>query len=336
MDESAIAVENEKLKASWDCISAEQLATYLRVDEQDQRINAQSILTRALLVDALWPGRFDAIITEEMRFGVVMTWLVERLKAGTNRFFLLDEVLRSAAGEEVPEIPDVVRKTAEWLQTDGCPIGDYVSDALMFTNPDRPQSLLAEPALDTLIGLWKKQLAGLTAERINVLEAACGSGNDYSTIRAAGIDGFLSYSGFDLSSKCVSNARAEFPGVAFFEASLLNSGLPDGCSDYVFVHDLFGHFSADAMEEAAAEIMRLARREVWIHCHNAVDIEQHQIRPYRRYFRNRISVRQFSASLSKGGASVQAVPISGMLQRKFGFAQGYSSTSVTFIATKDA
>ena len=76
MDQDAIELENERLKASWDCFPAEHLATYLSIDEQDQRINTHSILTRALLIDTLWPGKFDAWIDEELRFGIVMTWLL--------------------------------------------------------------------------------------------------------------------------------------------------------------------------------------------------------------------------------------------------------------------
>jgi hypothetical protein len=72
-DKMNIDLENERLKTSWDCFPAEHLATYLRIGEQDQRINTHSILTRALLIDTLWPGKFDTLIDEELRFGVVMT-----------------------------------------------------------------------------------------------------------------------------------------------------------------------------------------------------------------------------------------------------------------------
>jgi len=334
MDESAIRIENERLKASWDCFSSEHLAVYLAIEEQDQRINAHSILTRALLIDTLWPGRFDSLITEEMRFGVVMTWLLEQLQRGSDRCALLDRVLNCASGAADAGIPEVVRETAAWLQTDACPIPDYVSEALMFVNADRPESLLAELALDTFYEIWKAQLSGLTAERIRVLEVACGSGNDYRGLRDSGVGAFLDYSGFDIASKNVANARREFPRVNFFEASLLDSGLPDGAADYVFAHDIIGHLSREGMERAVSEILRIARREAWIHCYNALEIEDHQIRPFKLYFKNRISIPRLSASFRAAGASVRVVPISAMLQRKFNFVQDYTVTSVTFIATK--
>ena len=70
MNKTGIDMENERLKASWDCFPAEHLAIYLSLGEQDQRINAHSILTRALLADTLWPGKFDALIDEELRLYV--------------------------------------------------------------------------------------------------------------------------------------------------------------------------------------------------------------------------------------------------------------------------
>jgi hypothetical protein len=85
MDRSAIEVENERLRLSWNWMPKAQLATYLGAMEQDQRINTQSILTRALLADTLWPGMFDGLINEEFRFGVVMTWLLEQVKSGRDR-----------------------------------------------------------------------------------------------------------------------------------------------------------------------------------------------------------------------------------------------------------
>jgi hypothetical protein len=98
---------------------------------------------------------------------------------------------------------------------------------------------------------------------------------------------------------------------------------------------MIGHLSGEGMERAITEILRIARKEVWIHCFNAVDIEQHEIRPFYQYHKNRISIPQFSASLQKGGASVEVIPISAMLLRKFNFVQDYTNTSVTFVATKD-
>ena len=331
MDDLSIDMENERLKASWNCHSAEQLATYLCIEEQDQRINTHSILTRALLSDTLWPGQFDALINEELRFGVVMTWLLQELRSGVNRFTLLDELDGSTQSRPIPE---VVRQVVAWLQTEACTVSDYVTDALMSKDPDQPDWYLFEPALNTFCRLWASQVQGLTSERISILEIACGSGNDYQAIRDFGLAAHVSYSGFDISWKNISNARSQHPGVNFFEASVLRSGLPDNSFDYIFVHDLLGHLSPEGMEVAIAEIIRIARKEAWIHCYNVADIERHEIRPFQLYFRNRLSIPQFMASLEKAGASVDVISISDMLDRKFRFVPEYTATSGTFIARK--
>lgn len=331
MDRSAIEVENERLRLSWNWMPEAHLATYLGVMEQDQRINTHSILTRALLADTLWPGMFDGLINEELRFGVVMTWLLEQVKSGRDRFKLIDDMCsptRAAA------FPTVMQETVAWLQTSSCPITDYASEALMHVPLDQPHSYLSESALNTFMMLWSSQLADLRADRITVIEIACGSGNDYKAIRDFGLAAHISYSGFDISWKNVRNAQVLFPGVNFFEASVLDSGLLDNAFDYAFVHDLLGHLSPDGMELALTEIMRIVRKEAWIHCYNAADIKCHEIRPFKLYFRNRLSIPKFVESLEKCGASVDVIDISTMLNRKFGFVPNYTASSVSFIARK--
>jgi SAM-dependent methyltransferase len=334
-DEIAIQRENERLKASWNCLRAEHLANYLAVGEQDPRINAQSILTRALLADTLWPGAFDPLIDEEIRFGMVMTWMVQQIRGGANRIALLERILACADGAEDRGVPAVVPATLRWLQKDDCPIPDYISEAALSRDPDRPEYPVGETALNAFAGLWRYALAGLTAGPLRVLEAACGSANDYAIIRETGIGAFLSYSGFDISWKNIANARRRFPETDFFEASLLDSGIPDRSFDIVFAHDVIGHLSAAGMERAVSEMLRIARREVWIHCHDAAVIPRHEIRPFRLYHRNRISIPQMTRSIERTGATVESVPISGLLLRKFGFRQDYSSSSATLIATLD-
>ena len=335
MEELAIELENERLRSSWNCFPEEVLADYLSVGEQDQRINAHSTLTRSLLVDTLWPGKFDALIEEEMRFGVILTWLLQKLENGVERGTLLDAIDACASGPDDPGIPEVVRDAAVWLQSDDCPILDYISEALIFANEDHPESRLGESALDTFITVWDGRLSECEAEPVSVLELACGSGNDYQAIHASGIGRCIDYSGFDISWKNVSNARIRFPGVNFFEASILNSGLPDASHDYVFAHDVIGHLSGEGMEQAVREVMRIARREAWIHCFNAVDIEDHEIRPFKLYHKNRVSIPRMRESLeAAGAANVDVIPISAMLEEKFGFRQEYTATSATFIATK--
>ena len=81
MLESELIKEDRSLRWSWDQYPAEHLDRYLVQGIEDPRINCQSILTRALIVDTLWPGEFDALINDELRFGAVLVWLTEQLRA---------------------------------------------------------------------------------------------------------------------------------------------------------------------------------------------------------------------------------------------------------------
>ena len=331
VEQLSIERENGRLRDSWNTLPIEHLANYLSIEEQDQRINTHSILTRALLIDTLWPDRFTAWVDEEFRFGLVMSWLLQTLRSGARR----DELLEALHADEADEnIPRLVRDTTAWLQTEDCPIPDYVSEALLFSDPDQPGWYLFEPAMDTFATLWPALLSDQPGRRISVLEIACGSGNDYAAIQQFGLAAHIDYAGFDISWKNVRNARARFPCINFFESSILNSGLPDNGYDYLFVHDLIGHLSPNGMETALQEIMRIVRTEAWIHCHNVADIERHEIRPFLMYFKNRLSIKQLSASLTAAGATVDALPLSELLDGKFGYAPAYTEAAGSLIARK--
>ena len=91
------------------------------------------------------------------------------------------------------------------------------------------------------------------------------------------------------------------------------------------------------MERGVREIMHIARGEAWIHCFNAAGIDEHEIRPFKLYHKNRVSIPRMRESLFAAGAvNVDVIPIAGMLEEKFAFRQEYTAASVTFIATKNA
>jgi hypothetical protein len=75
MDPAAIQQENDALRQMWEQHDAAHLDHYLVAGVEDPRLNIQSILTRALLADSLFPDRFAALINEELRFGTILTWL---------------------------------------------------------------------------------------------------------------------------------------------------------------------------------------------------------------------------------------------------------------------
>ena len=247
--------EEDNLKLAWDCYPAEYLDCYLVSGVEDPRVNGQSILTRALLADALYPGRFDALITEELRFGAVLTWIVQQLEKGSTRQQLFDAI--ESPGRAA--IPEFVLKTAAWLREETCPIPDYLATALSCRDCDRPHHCLSDLALDTFMTIWSEQLAQAPNTMMSVLEVACGSANDYRFLHQSGLAQFLSYTGIDIAARNIENAKSRFPNVDFRVQSILTTDLPDSSYNCVFCHDLLEHLSLAAMERALAEMLRIAR-----------------------------------------------------------------------------
>jgi hypothetical protein len=135
---TAFDTENQNLRSSWDRHSCDHLDRYLVSDVEDPRINCQSILSRALIADSLWPNEFTDLIDAELRFGAVLTWLLTQLKKEDRRYDLLD----SLDSDWGPFCPHFVRETYHWLQSDQCPIADYLSTALQDATPDNPEQLM--------------------------------------------------------------------------------------------------------------------------------------------------------------------------------------------------
>jgi SAM-dependent methyltransferase len=319
--------EEYNLRLSWDCHPLEYLDRYLVSGVQDPRINGQSILTRALLIDALHPGRCDALITEELRFGAVLTWILRQLENGSTPYEILD-----AMNPRCPaRIPEVVLTTYAWLQDDACPVPDYITAALSFLNDDTPGQMLPDLALDTFMTIWREQLSQTSAAPISVLEAACGSANDYRFLHRCGVARFLRYTGIDIASRNIANAKRRYPNADFQTRSILTTGLPDSSFDYLFCHDLIEHLSPASMERALTEMLRIAHTKVILHFFNAKATGDHEIVPIRRYYRSRVSMEKIAALFQRLGAPVTCLRMTEWFQEKTGFSGYHNPNAFSMI-----
>ncbi len=310
----AMLLEEHNLRLSWDCHPSEYLDHYLVSGVEDPRINGQSILNRALLVDTLYPGRFDALITEELRFGAVLTWILQQLEKGSTRYELLDTI-ESACRTHVPEF---ILETYAWLQDKTCPIPDYIGAALSHFDCDMPAPCLSDLALDTFMTIWNEQLSHMPASTISVLEIACGSANDYRFLDRCGLTRHLSYTGIDIAARNIANARNHYPHADFRVRSVLATEFLDSSYDYVFCHDLIEHLSLAAMERALGEMFRVATNEVILHFFNATWDPDHEIVPVRRYHRNRVSMQKLSVFFERLDAQVTCIEMAQWLRWKVG------------------
>lgn len=324
------ATENRNLRRSWDRYTQDHLQSYLVVDVEDPRINCQSILSRALIIDSVWPGAFTGLIDAELRFGSVLTWLLNQLKQGVYCYDLLDSIELNNS----TSCPLFVRETYQWLQSDICQINDYITTALIDVHSDDPQQFLYGGALDTYTDIWQTILDTKQATPMRILEPACGSANDYRFMDQRGLSRFVTYTGIDIATKNIANAGRQFPQADFRVNSLLDSDFANESYDYVLVHDLFEHLSADAMQHALAEILRIARHQAWLHFFNVNHCHDHLIRPVEHYHWNKLSLDRLCDTITALGAEVEVISVSGLLQGKFDGYEHYNPGAYTLLVTK--
>jgi len=322
--------ENDSLRSSWQRFEPAYLDSYLVSGVEDPRINLQSILTRALLADTLWPNRHTHLIEAELRFALALTCLLNQLQSGRSRHELLEELMDGRS----TTCPNLLRKTYRYLQQDNCPVPDYLTTALLQPGPTEPHDSLHQSALNTFCHLWQATLANSHASPLTVLEPACGSANDYRFLHHTGLARFLNYTGFDIAPSNITNARQHFSTVNFFTASILDNLLPDQTFDIVFVHDLFEHLSPAALERALDQTMRLTHHLACLHFFNADNLPQHQIRPTARYHCNRLSIDRLTETLQRLGGSVEIYRLRNWTSKKFAFDNYYNPQAVTILVEK--
>ena len=320
--------ENEALRWSWERHEAAELDSYMIADVEDPRIHGQSILTRALIADSIWPGEFTDLIDAEQRFGAVMTWILQQYKKGSAPADLYEQVVDQ-------QCPAFVTETHYWLpQQETVP--DYITLALQ-----NHESRLPEIALDTFAQLWSGILAERNAEmsdhpKLRVLEAACGSANDYRFLHRFGFTPFLDYAGFDISPKNIENATRRFPDAEFFVGSAFATGLQDRSFDFVFTHDLFEHLSPDGLVAAFGELLRVTGRQAWLHFFNlSLTASEHSIIPVDKYHWNLLSLEQLQKLIPDGFGAPEIVPIGELLLSQFGCADYYNPEAVTLLVTRE-
>lgn len=318
--------ESERLKHCWNSHSDEYLDTYLVSGVEDPRINAQSILTRALIADTLFPDQFDELINAEWRFGITMTWLVQQRQADRNRWDILD----SLEAEDTSIVPSYVLETHEMLKNPAYRVPDYLTEALFFP-PGDEEGPLHEKAMDTFVSIWNQALEGRASLGISVIEPACGSANDYRIMSRCGLARFLEYAGFDISERNIRNAQNRFPDVPFLIGDVFDISAPDDAYEYLFVHDLFEHLSPQGLERALAEILRVTSKEAWLSFFSLGKSAEHVFEPVDDYYLNTLSMERILESLSTRTNAVEAVNIAELLRKKVGCRDYYNPLAGTLI-----
>lgn len=289
-------IERFLLRRIWSGVSAEMLDHYLVSGYQNPRINMQSVLLRHFLLRRL--GISDPDLMEgELRFAVE-----------------LNEALQTRAAEL------------------GVQMGSYID----------PRKQAAVRRVDAVIAgrqsefevRWASALAGRPATRLEVLELACGSANDYRSFVDYGIARHLDYRGIDLTPKNIENARRRFPDVAFEVGDMLDLPMPDRSVDYVIASDVFEHLSLAGMEQALSETTRLARRGVAFTFFNMSEAAEHEVHARGAYHWNRLSRPRIDAFVRERFPSVTVFPIAGWLTERFEYRHSYNRHAYSIFAER--
>jgi len=174
-------------------------------------------------------------------------------------------------------------------------------------------------------------LAGESPQGVRVLEAACGSANDYRCLASYGIARLLDYTGFDLCAKNVANARALFPAAHFEFGNVFEIAAEDRAFDLSFTHDLFEHLSPEGLAVAIRELCRVTRCGLCVGFFQMDEMPDHVIRPVDDYHWNTLSLDRTRALFAEQSFDVQALHLGSYLRWRTG-GDTHNSNAYTFRA----
>ena len=334
-----------------------KLREYLVAGVEDPRINLQSILSRHFLLRSLFGDKYRELKDQECRFAAVMNWFTALVaNSDSEELDVISHALQLGADNaEGIQIPRFIVKAFGSLPVSFGPleIPNYIEAYLdrarkvSLSSSDRGKGSIAPESpspLDTFQNLWRQALATEAAPGPlpTVFEPACGSANDYRFLHSYGIARFLDYTGFDLCSKNVENARALFPvtptllsasgeQVRFEHGNIFEIHAQDNAFELSFVHDLFEHLSVEGLHAGAKELCRVTRRAICANFFQMDEIPEHVIRPTDEYHWNLLSMDQVKKSFAGHGFSGQVIRIKSFLRQEFGCDYTHNPNAYTFV-----
>jgi hypothetical protein len=330
--------ETEKLVRSWMRHEQTMLRDYLVADVEDPRINVQSLISRQFLITAACGERFKELMDQELRFAVAMNWLLglmKRISSAEELAAVLHGLRHGAGDAEGIELPACIARIFRTLPAaaNGVQVPNYLEDFLAAAPLENGRPRLAERNLNLFLDLWREALAAEPRAPVapTVLEAACGSANDYRCLEAGGLSRLIDYTGMDLCEKNVENARVMFPQARFQVGNVFELPAPDKSVDYLFAHDLFEHLSLEGLEQTVREVCRVTRRALCLGFFNMDEIAAHVARPVDDYHWNTLSVDRVRESFAAHGFGAQVVHIGSFLRWATGCDQTHNEQAYTFL-----
>jgi SAM-dependent methyltransferase len=164
-----------------------------------------------------------------------------------------------------------------------------------------------------------------------VLEAACGSANDYRRLDSCGIAPLIDYSGFDLCEKNIANARALFPKARFQTGNVFSIDAVEKSFDLLFLHDLLEHLSVQGIEVAVREVCRVTRQAMCVGFFQMHEFPEHRVRPFEDYHWNTLSMERMRNLFRQQGFEAQVIHVSTFLRQQWGCDYTHNPNAYTFI-----
>ena len=291
-------IERYLLERAWVGRKPKRLQRYLVRGYQNPAINVQSILARHEFIREIDGASHDELMADELR------WVVEKHLELRKR----QRALQVELGMKFTQL----RSTAQWHAA----YDEVMEDQGRFA------------------ATWTEALLGEPERRLSVIEAACGSANDYRCFDSYGMAPLLQYTGFDLTKKNIANAQRMFPDADFRVGDAQDIEAPDGSYDWAMAHDFLEHLSPSAFNRAIDELCRVSRRGVLISFFNMLDQPDHQIQPRRTYHFNVLSKDRIAERITRHCSDVRIVHIRPMLAERYGFGDYFNGRAWTIIARR--
>jgi SAM-dependent methyltransferase len=289
-------IERLLLERAWLYSKPKSLRKYLVRSYQHPAINVQSILARHEFIREIDGGAHDKLMDDELR------WAVAKNRELRKR----QRDLPLEHGVDFKEI----KRSGKWRTA----CNEVLRDRNRFAT------------------LWSEALSGESGPRLSVIEAACGSANDYRFFVRYGMAPLLSYTGFDLTRANIANAHRMFPGVDFRVGDVQDIEAADDSYDWAVAHDLLEHLSPSAFNRAIDELCRVTRRGVLISFFYMRDEPEHDIQPRRTYHVNELSKTRIEERFARHCSDIQWVHVRTMVAERYGFDDYYNQRAWTMIA----
>ena len=342
----SLRAETAKLERSWMRHDSDMLRHYLVSGVEDPRINAQSILSRHFLLQASGGDRLAGAHGSgaSLRRSHELAAQSPAHASETEELAaVLHALRRSADNAEGIEIPRFILQSFASLPVEACGLhGPQLHRDLPRTLHADFRQTAGRPGLAQHVsrvmeysrssGIWHPQKSLPSSPPPPDSDRACLRFRERLSVpRCLRFDaGVGLYRDGPLREECSQCARTCFPACHFACGNAFALPFPDKSFDFCFVHDLFEHLSLEGMEQAVAEVCRVARAGICVGFFNMHEIAEHRVVPDEDYYWNDLSLVRTRESFAQLGFTGQAIHVGTFLRDRTGCAETHNPNAYTF------